>query len=185
MFHKSNREYNHKIWYRTGKQCLFMGSFQGINISWNDQMVIEIMELESWNHVCMYIYILGGSSHLVSGLQPWWFQWDKWGQVVHKNNWGELTHLRFVGWTTKYIYIYIYNGDCSRWLGNRTMILFGFNGNNLIDLMIRWLFTKGLGVDGFSAFPKSKYWKIKRLATGLDGFLWVWLYDLENLFSRW
>ena len=26
-----------------------------------------------------------------------------WGQVVHKHNWGELTHLRFVGWTTKYI----------------------------------------------------------------------------------
>ena len=25
--------------------------------------------------------------------QPWWFQWDKWGQVVHKHNWGELTHL--------------------------------------------------------------------------------------------
>ena len=25
-------------------------------------------------------------------------------------NWGELTHLRSVGWTTKYIYIYIYHG---------------------------------------------------------------------------
>ena len=24
--------------------------------------------------------------------QPWLFQWDKWGQVVHSKNWGELTH---------------------------------------------------------------------------------------------
>ena len=29
---------------------------------------------------------------IVGGLQPWWFQWDKWGQVVHSKNWGELTH---------------------------------------------------------------------------------------------
>ena len=33
----------------------------------------------------------------IVGYQPWLFQWDKWGQVVHSKNWGELTHLRFVG----------------------------------------------------------------------------------------
>ena len=41
------------------------------------------------------IYLLSGWNN------PGDFQWDKWGQFVHFNNWGELTHLRFVGWTTK------------------------------------------------------------------------------------
>ena len=30
---------------------------------------------------------------IVSGLQPWLFQWDFCGGNVHVNNWGELTHL--------------------------------------------------------------------------------------------
>ena len=35
--------------------------------------------------------------------QPGWFQWDFCGGKSSTYNWGELTHLRFVGWTTKHV----------------------------------------------------------------------------------
>ena len=55
--------------------------------------------------------------------QPWWFQWDFCGgKVVHLVHWGELTQLRFVGWTTKYCLVKWWIG--LRWLkfGKNMMI---------------------------------------------------------------
>ena len=52
------------------------------------------------------------SVHLVThptGLRKWvsspqWLTWDFRSGLIHINHWGELTHLRFMGWATKYNY---------------------------------------------------------------------------------
>ena len=49
------------------------------------------------------IKVFGGSSHLVSGLVHPSYKWTSCPHISHWNHQGELTHLRFVGWTTKYI----------------------------------------------------------------------------------
>ena len=51
-----------------------------------------------WNHPWRLIPLI------VSGLVHQFFEWINPLQKSHVNHWGELTHLRFVGWATKQIF---------------------------------------------------------------------------------
>ena len=50
------------------------------------------MKTSIYIHIYPYIYVLGGSSHLVSGLVYPNYKWINPLQKSHVNHWGELTH---------------------------------------------------------------------------------------------